>query len=138
LLFPLLVGAGYVTFEYLIPPERLTNGSHPFYFLFLALLGMTACLNLAQHLGRTDLLKPLKVLGRYSLPIYLAHMLAGAGMRLILAEIFHIQNWIVHITLGVTVALTVPVLLQRISEWLNFPYLFEFPWKPEKPPANSS
>jgi fucose 4-O-acetylase-like acetyltransferase len=127
LLFAFLTGAGYYTFEYLLPPTRLTNGSHPVYFLFFSILGIMACLSLASYLSRKNILQPFKTLGNYSMQIYLAHMLAGVGARVILVYVFHLQNWILHIVLGVTVALTAPILLQRISDKLNFPYLFGNP-----------
>jgi fucose 4-O-acetylase-like acetyltransferase len=126
MLLALLTGAGFFTFENLIMPTRLTDGSHPLYFLFLSILGIVSCTSLSRYLSEKNLIQPLKILGRYSLQIYLAHMLAGAGTRMILANIFHLQNWVLHITIGVTVALTVPIVLQKISERINFPYLFEF------------
>jgi fucose 4-O-acetylase-like acetyltransferase len=138
MLFALLMGAGCFTFENLITPTRLTDGSHPFYFLFLSILGVISCTSLSRYLSGKNFLQPLKILGRYSLQIYLAHMLAGAGVRMILTNVFQIQNWVLHITLGAIVALTVPIMLQKISERINFPYLFEFKWNRGKLPARPS
>jgi len=138
LLFALLVGAGYFTFEKLIKPTRLTDGSHPFYFLFLSILGIIACLSLSQYLSKKNLIRSLRTFGRYSLQIYLAHMLAGVGTRMILANVLHLQNWVLHITIGVTVALTAPIVLQKISERINFPYLFDFRKSREKSPTSPS
>jgi len=52
-------------------------------------------------------------------------MLVGVGARIILIYLFHIQNWIIHIILGVLAALIIPVILQKVSTRINFPYIFE-------------
>jgi hypothetical protein len=52
-------------------------------------------------------------------------MLVGAGIRLILQQVFQLQNWILHILLGIVAALIIPIMLQKISQKFKFPYLFE-------------
>jgi fucose 4-O-acetylase-like acetyltransferase len=125
LFFAALIGSGYFIFENLIAPVRLAESSHPVYFLYLSMLGIIACSVLAQYLARKNIAQFLQVLGTYSLQIYLVHMLAGVGIRMILLKVFGIQNWIVHTIVGVTFALVTPIVLQKISDRFNFPYLFE-------------
>jgi fucose 4-O-acetylase-like acetyltransferase len=125
-LFITLICSGYFIFEYQIDPVRLTGDIHPFYFLYLAVLGSAACIGLAQYLAKRNAAPYLKVLGAYSLQIYLVHMLAGVGIRIVLLHVFGLQNWVLHTIIGVGFALTVPILLQIISDKLKFPYLFEF------------
>jgi len=120
----LLPGSGYFVFENMIEPARITNGSHPFYLLYFSILGITTCAGLAQYLAKKNSLQFLKTLGIHSLQIFLAHMLAGVGTRVILLQVFQLQNWALHILIGVTVALSVPILLQKLSGKFNFPYLF--------------
>jgi len=126
LLFMILVGSGYVIFEYKIEPIRLSGSTHPFYFIYLATLGTAACIGLSQYLAKRNAAPFLQWLGTYSLQIYLVHMLAGVGMRMVLLHVFGIQNWVIHILIGVVFALTASILLQKLSERLKFPYLFEF------------
>jgi len=121
----ILIGSGYFIFDQLVAPARLTNGTHPFYFLYLSILGIIACANLAQYLAKRNLALFIQTLGIYSLQIYLVHMLAGVGIRMILLSA-GVQNWMVHIVVGVAVALTAPIVMQKISDRINFPYLFEF------------
>ena len=121
----ILLGSGYFVFENVIEPARLANGLHPYYFLYFSILGIIACISLAQYLAKKNNLQFLKTLGIYSLQIYLVHMLAGAGTRLVLQQVFHLQSWMLHILLGVAAALIIPIMLQKISEKINFPYLFE-------------
>ncbi|MHB8778175.1 MAG: acyltransferase family protein [Anaerolineales bacterium] len=125
LLFAALMGSGYFIFGNLISPTRLADRSHLFYFLYLATLGIIACTVLSQYLAKKNLAHFFQVLGIFSLQIYLVHMLSGVGMRMVLLRGFGIQNWVVHIIIGVTFALVMPIILQKISDKLNFPYLFE-------------
>jgi len=105
---------------------RFPDSSHPFYSLFLPVLGIIAFTSLSMYLAKRNILPPLKTLGVYSLQIYLVHMLAGVGTRMVLLYGFHVQNWVVHIVTGVLIALLAPIALQTISVKVNFPYLFEF------------
>lgn len=129
ILFLILVGSGLFIFETLVQPTRLASSNHPFYFLYLAIVGIIFCINLAQYLAEKNILPFLKTLGLYSMQIYLAHMLAGVGARVVLTNIFHLQNWVLHIVLGVSFALIAPVILQLLSKSFNFSYLFELPKK---------
>jgi fucose 4-O-acetylase-like acetyltransferase len=120
-------GAAYYVFEYLIEPARLSGNPNRLHFLFLSALGIAAGTALSMYLAGTKRFQVLQILGRYSLPIYLVHMLAGVGLRVILLSLFNLQNWIVHILAGVLFALLAPIALQILSTKVNFPYLFE--WK---------
>ncbi len=124
-LFATLLGSGYFVFKNLLEPKRILSLAHPFYVLYFSAVGIAACVSLSKYLAAKGALIFLKTLGVYSLQIYLVHMLAGAGTRLVLQTVFHAQNWILHILLGVTAALVIPIALQKISETINFPYLFE-------------
>jgi fucose 4-O-acetylase-like acetyltransferase len=126
LLLAALIGSGYFIFEKMIEPVRLV-GSMPnrFYYVYLSVLGIIACSALAQYLARQNIAPFLHILGAYSLQIYLVHMLVGVGMRMALSLVFGIQNWVVHITIGTIFALIAPIVLQKISDRLKFPYLFE-------------
>ncbi|MBI5954091.1 MAG: acyltransferase [Chloroflexi bacterium] len=124
LLLGILIGSGYFVFERLINPVRLFDDPHPLYFLSLSIIGTVACSALAQYLARKGIAKFLQTLGTYSLQIYLVHMLAGVGMRMVLL-FAGVQNWVAHIVIGTVFALVAPIILQKLSDRLNFPYLFE-------------
>jgi len=124
-LFSILLGSGYFVFENMLKPIRILSTTHPFYVLYFSTFGIAACISLAKYLARKNSLPFLKVLGMYSLQIYLVHMLAGAGIRLILQQVFHLQSWVLHILLEVTIALLIPIMIQKTAERIDFPYLFE-------------
>ncbi|MFH2122660.1 MAG: acyltransferase [Pseudomonadota bacterium] len=125
ILLLILTGGGYFIFTNLISPMRLTNGAHPFLFLFLAGVGIFFCIGLAQHLDKQKCCRVIKTLGRYSLQIYLVHMLAGVGARIVLWDFFHIQSPLVHMIVGMGAGLSVPIILYKIALRINFPYFFK-------------
>lgn len=125
LLFLFLSGSGWYVFEYAIEPTRLTNGSHPFYFLYLAGIGIAFCIGLAQFLAEKKCCRLIKIFGIYSLQIYLVHMLAGVAARMVLLNIFSIENPVLHLVIGVSCGLLVPIVLYKTALKFKFPYLFE-------------
>lgn len=136
LLLAALVGSGYFIFTNLIPPVRLVDSSNSFYFLYLSIIGIIACSALSQYFARNNSAHFLQTLGTYSLQIYLVHMLAGAGIRMVLLHVLSIQNWVTHLIIGVSFALIAPIILQKLSDRLNFPYLFELRKKPSTSQGN--
>ena len=122
---PVFIGIAWYVFEYVLLPTRLTDGSHPFYFLFLAVFGIMMCIGLSQYLARKKCSRFVQFLGVYSLQIYLVHMLAGVAARVILLNIFHLENPILHMVISVTAGLFIPILIYKIAMKVHFPYLFE-------------
>lgn len=68
----------------------------------------------------------LRVLGIASMPIYLAHILAGSGTRIVLMH-FHVDNLYLQLCLGVIGGLAFPLALYfvaarlHLEKWLGFP-----------------
>lgn len=127
--FIVLMSSGIYIFTNAVKPTRLASSNHPLYFMYLAIVGIYFCMSLSQYLAGKNIFPFLRTLGLYSIQIYLAHMLAGVGLRVILVELFNLQNWELNIVLGVSFALIAPIYLQIITKKLNFPYLFEYPKK---------
>ncbi len=120
----IFIVSAYALFSYTIEATRLPGGAHPFYFILLAVPGIAACLFLSIFLAQHSWFPFLKVLGKYSLQIYVVHMLAGVGTRIILQTVFHVTNPLLHMGVGVSVAVVVPVLLALLAAKFHIPYLF--------------
>jgi fucose 4-O-acetylase-like acetyltransferase len=123
-LFFTFVALAYVLFSYYIAPTRLPGGLYPFCFIILAVLGIAACLFLSIYLAQHAWLSFLTVLGKYSLQIYLVHMLAGVATRIVLQGVFHVTNPLLHMVIGVAVALAAPVFMAMLVAKFHIPYLF--------------
>jgi fucose 4-O-acetylase-like acetyltransferase len=124
LLYGILLVSGWYVFTRIIEPTRLTDGTHPWYFIWFALVGGAASIGFARFLARHGFLGIVRTWGRYSLQIYLVHMLAGVAVRIVLERIFHIVDPFVHISAGVAAGLCLPVFLYRLTVRVRFPYLF--------------
>jgi fucose 4-O-acetylase-like acetyltransferase len=73
-------------------------------------------------------LKFLEILGINSMIIYLVHILAGSGTRIILSKVFHITNSPIHIILGTLAGLIVPLLFYRFVKKTRYlVWLFVLP-----------
>lgn len=90
----IIIGLGLAIFL----ARQLGNYSAP-WALPAALLGVFLILQISAILSRTNKLKIIKLLGLASMPIYLMHILAGSGLRIILSNI-GIRNMWVHLVAG--------------------------------------
>jgi fucose 4-O-acetylase-like acetyltransferase len=97
--------------------------------LSLPLLGIASVFALAMLLVRWRITFGLTYLGQMSLEIYLAHVLAYAGTRIVLLRVLHITSMPIHLVSGLIVGLGLPVVLAIIAKRYKFPYLFRLPMR---------
>ncbi len=69
----------------------------------------------------------LAMIGASSMAIYLMHILAGSGIRVILKTFLGIDSYIVHLVLGCFFGLVLPLLAVFILNKLKIPYVFSAP-----------
>ena len=72
---------------------------------------------------------PLLALGSFSMTIYLAHVIAASATRIVLKNIFHINNASIHLTLGLFIGLVGPIIFQKICNAIGLSFLFNIPQK---------
>lgn len=92
--------------------------------LGVSLAGIFASIALAQTLDRFKKLDIIRSWGILSLEIFAAHTIASAMVRVLLSKGFHLQLPWLHLLLSVAIGLYLPILLDRLSRSLGFPYLF--------------
>ena len=66
----------------------------------------------------------LTVLGKYSLYIYVAHVIVFAFVRTIMTKAFGIEDPFLIIFTGMLFGLTVPVVMYRLADKYNMRWLF--------------
>ena len=66
-------------------------------------------------------------LGASSMTIYLMHILAGSGIRIVLSKFIGVESVGVHIIFGVLAGITLPLLMQVIIKRKKLNFLFAFP-----------
>lgn len=73
--------------------------------------------------------KIMATIGIYSLIIYLAHIIIGSGVRIILNKFWGIDNGYLHILLGVLAGVFGSILFARLANTLGQSWLFTIPAK---------
>lgn len=69
----------------------------------------------------------LRKLGELSMMIYLMHILAASGIRIILSKLAHTNNWYAHAFVGTLCGILLPVLAVVILRKCNINFLFSRP-----------
>lgn len=77
-----------------------------------------AILFLFENVGALGRNRILKILGRYSLEIYVIHCLFTAGLRVLLPKI-GIENLLVCFLLNVIISITIPILFAILCKKLH-------------------
>jgi fucose 4-O-acetylase-like acetyltransferase len=92
-----------------------------------AISGIIAILALALLIDKARLGAAFRLLGRYSLEIYLVHTIATAGVRVALDKVAHISAPAPHLVLGTLAGLYIPIGLALIFQRVDFRYGFTLP-----------
>ncbi len=69
----------------------------------------------------------LDLLGRYSFEIYLLHVIAAAGVRIIFQKFLGISHPTLHVALGITAGIALPMLTARICTRLGWEWCWKAP-----------
>jgi peptidoglycan/LPS O-acetylase OafA/YrhL len=104
---------------------RYNNGA-AFWLLPLSLISIGFVVLLAQWLTRYNL-RWLAYLGQNSMTIYLVHILAGSGCRVILLRVFGITGAGTHLLIGTLGGLLLPLLLYSVCRRFGMISLFRPP-----------
>ncbi len=107
-----------------VPKYMFVEYYRPFWFLIISLLGCIFIINLSFVLQKYKLFGWLHVLGKYSLYIYVAHVIAFAAVRIFLTKVLHIDYVPGVLFLVILAGLIFPVILYKISERLGWYWLF--------------
>lgn len=102
------------------------GGEYTLAFPFIALCGIAATIALAFVCQQFDSAAFLEQWGKVTLQIYLVHTIASAVTRLVLQKV-GINNPAIHLILGTTVGLYVPIYLVKYSQKFRLRYLFAIP-----------
>jgi fucose 4-O-acetylase-like acetyltransferase len=105
----------------------------PLLFLLISMSGCLLMANCSFILQRYKALSFLRVLGYYSLYIYLMHVLASSATRLFLTKVLHVSNVPFLLIAGITVGLVLPVILYNLLVQAGAWWLFS----PEKRSASA-
>lgn len=108
----------------IVPAVVLNVSSLSFLHAALALIGMTATIALAMIVTRSPLESVVRILGVYSLEIYVAHTIFSAAARIAMLKLLGYSDPLAHVAIGTAVGIVFPLLLAIWAPKLGFPYLF--------------
>lgn len=101
-----------------------------FNLLLPQISGSFVIIFISYYLSEKSRYSFIEYLGVNSLTIYLVHLLAGNGFRIIIFKFLHIENSYVHIILGTCFGLLLPILFYNFSKRFKLlRWLFVFPSK---------
>lgn len=103
---------------------RYVEYFQPFLFFVIALTGCVFVISGCFLLQRFDRPQWLKILGRYSLYIYVSHVIIFAAFRTFFTRVLHIENVPVLLVTGIFAGLTGPVILFKIAQRFRMEWLF--------------
>src|ERR1700730_12603805 len=87
----------------------------PLFFLIIALSGCVFMINISFILQKYKALLTLRVIGYYSLYIYLMHVLASSAARILLTKVFGINQVLILLPLGILAGLFIPVIFYNLA-----------------------
>jgi fucose 4-O-acetylase-like acetyltransferase len=104
----------------------LTYTDAGLYSMILAVVAITFIICLSVLLAKADITW-LKRLGELSMVIYLMHILAASGLRIVLTKFLHVNNWSAHIIAGTLFGLIAPIIAYYLIQRLHLNFLLERP-----------
>lgn len=110
----------------------------PFIFILISFIGCTFMIFLTCWMDKKNLWKWLMILGRYSLYIYVAHVIVFAAVRTFMTHFLHINDALLIIFTGMIFGITIPVLLYRLADRYNVRWIFTLEKKKEKTPVKEN
>ena len=128
LLVPFIFLQGFFLFKNLQHPDvfeyRYVEYFMPGLFLLISLTGCAFIISVCFILQRYHYPVWLKILGRNSLYIYVAHVIVFASVRIFLMKVIGITNVPILFITGIISGLIVPIWLRRLSMTLNMKWIF--------------
>ncbi|BCL73202.1 acyltransferase/acetyltransferase [Vibrio nigripulchritudo] len=94
--------------------------------LILAISSIVFVVSLSMVLEKRSL-RWLSYIGSASMGIYLMHILAGSGVRVVLTKVLGIQSFSVHLIVGCVVAIVAPLIALKITEMIKLRFVFSAP-----------
>lgn len=94
--------------------------------LFLACMSILFVVSLSSLIAKRSN-RYFAFIGASSMAIYLMHILAGSGARIILSKVFGVDSTIIHLVIGCLVGILAPLMALRIINKVRMPYVFSAP-----------
>ena len=112
------IGSGYRQ------PDYYVQNQMPALFLIVGLVGGAFLIHCSFMLQKLNILKFIRVIGYYSLHIYVIHLIITAGTRIFFRHVLHYDNFFVLLAAGTILGIAVPIIVANVTEKLGMWWLF--------------
>jgi fucose 4-O-acetylase-like acetyltransferase len=112
--------------QYLYHQPDFNQTSGGIFLLGLSVISIMAIVSLSEWLSRFNL-SFMAYVGASSMAIYLMHILAGSGIRVILNKVLGVDSLMLHLILGTFLGVLLPLVVLKLINYFKFPYAFSFP-----------
>tara|TARA_B110000196_G_C21152258_1_gene670562 strand:+ start:5939 stop:6949 length:1011 start_codon:yes stop_codon:yes gene_type:complete len=115
-----------VMVQYLFHESGLTYKEKGGGLLFVSTISLLAVISLSERLSVFGF-SIVGYLGGASMAIYLMHILAGSGIRVLLDKILGVDSTAFHLVAGTAFGIILPLLGLKFIKHYKIPYIFSFP-----------
>jgi fucose 4-O-acetylase-like acetyltransferase len=112
------IGSGYRQ------PDYYVQNQMPALFLFVGLIGGAFLIHCSFLLQKMNILKFIRVVGYYSLSIYVIHLAVTAGTRIFFRQVLHYDNFVVLLIVSTIMGIGIPIIVYNITDRLGMWWLF--------------
>jgi fucose 4-O-acetylase-like acetyltransferase len=112
------IGSGYRQ------PDYYVQNQLPALFLFVGLIGGAFLIHCSFLLQKLNILKFLRVVGYYSLHIYVIHLAVTAGTRIFFRHVLGVDNFVVLLIVSTILGITIPIIVANVTDRLGLWWLF--------------
>lgn len=105
--------------------DKINNYLYGLLSVFFAITGMYICIKIFRNIEKIIVLDTYK---KYTFQIFLMHTIFAAGIRIVLLK-FGINNYIIHLLLGLIFSIYFPTLVAIISDKILYTNFFFYPIK---------
>jgi len=112
------IGSGYRQ------PDYYVQNQMPALFLFVGMIGGAFLIHCSFLLQKLNILKFIRVVGYYSLSIYVIHLAVTAGTRIFFRQVLHYDNFVMLLIVSTILGIAVPIIVYNITDRLGMWWLF--------------
>jgi len=105
-------------------PDYYVQNQLPALFLIVGLVGGAFLIHCSFLLQKLDRVKFIRVVGYYSLHIYVIHLAVTAGTRIFFRHVIGYENFFVLLIVSTVLGITLPIIVANVTERMGMWWLF--------------
>lgn len=108
---------------YWLSHDKVSN----YIFLVISLIGSLFVIVLSVIYQQKRIMSIFKLVGVYSLQIYIIHPMIGAASRMVFVRYLRIDNSVLILIIGMILGVVMPIVIYKLCQKINFTILFKLP-----------